>query len=569
VTAPRICPRCRARPVATSGHACCYDCLPGGPRVPPPCRKCGSVRDYYSGGLCRRCHRFAPPVADSCVDCLGWGVTRHTGWLCEACRGWRRRVSKGDGSCVICRDWRALNGEGSCRLCRRQAALVRTVLRNVTAAEASRHGQQLFIVGTFRQRRPSPAPPAQRAGQPPAYPVTHRQLVLFETARNLTRGRLGKVPEPRDAVLAVMLLQAAEEHAARHGWSRTRTGEARLAIRVLLGLQDTPGAAIKASEILGLTQMGIAAQPVIDIITEAGMLEKDREPSVTGWFHAKIKDLPEPMASELRIWLEVMRDGSNTPPRRLPRSPTTIRLQLRWALPTLTAWAAAGHASLREISRDQVLTALPADGTPRAALGQGLRSIFTILKGRKIIFSNPVARVRTGRPEDRQPLPLDEAGELAALRQALGSADPARAAMAALAAFHGLRNHHLRELLLTDIDAARLRIGDRTILLAGPVRERLTAWLNHRAARWPATLNPHLFINAYTAVRTGQVSNVYVIETVGMPVHRIREDRILDEAHASSGDVRRLCDLFGLSIKGAERYTATLDHPGLAGDQGQ
>jgi len=366
-----------------------------------------------------------------------------------------------------------------------------------------------------------------------------------------------------------MLLQAAEEHAARHGWSRTRTGEARLAIRVLLGLQDTPGAAIKASEILGLTQMGIAAQPVIDIITKAGMPDEDREPPVTGWFHAKIKDLPEPMASELRIWLEVMRDGSNTPPRRLPRSLTTIRLQLRWALPALTAWAAAGHASLREISRDQVLTALPADGTPRAALGQGLRSIFTILNGRKIIFSNPIARVRTGRPEDRQPLPLDEAGELAGLRQALGSADPARAAMAALAAFHGLRNHHLRELLLTDIDAARLRIGDRTILLAGPVRERLTAWLNHRAARWPATLNPHLFINAYTAVRTGQVSNVYVIETVGMPVHRIREDRILDEAHASSGDVRRLCDLFGLSIKGAERYTATLDHPGLAGDQGQ
>ena len=86
------------------------------------------------------------------------------------------------------------------------------------------------------------------------------------------------------------------------------------------------------------------------------------------------------MASELRIWLEVMRDGSNTPPRRLPRSPTTIGRQLRWALPALTAWAAAGHASLREISRDQVLTARPADGTPRAALGQGLRSIFTILK---------------------------------------------------------------------------------------------------------------------------------------------------------------------------------------------
>jgi hypothetical protein len=118
------------------------------------------------------------------------------------------------------------------------------------------------------------------------------------------------------------------------------------------------------------------------------------------------------------------------------------------------------------------------------------RSIFTILKGRRVIFSNPVARVRTGRPQDRQPLPLDETGELAGLRQALGSADPARAALAALAAFHGLRDHHLRAMLLTDIDAARLRIGDRTILLTGPVRERLTAWLNHWATRWSATPQP-------------------------------------------------------------------------------
>jgi hypothetical protein len=57
-------------------------------------------------------------------------------------------------------------------------------------------------------------------------------------------------------------------------------------------------------------------------------------------------------------------------------------------------------------------------------------------------------------------------------------------------------------------------------------------------------------------VRTGPVSNVCVNEAVGMPVRRIREDRLLYEASAARGDVRRLCDLFGLSIKGAERYTS-------------
>jgi hypothetical protein len=494
------------------------------------------------------------------VGCLGWGVTRSTGFMCEACRGWRRNA-EAEGRCVTCKDWRALNSEGLCRLCRRQAALIRTFRPGVRAAEANRHGQQLFFAGTFRQRRLRPAPARPRAGLPPRYPAVHRQLVLFDTARDHAHLRAGRLPVPRNPELEAALLQAAGDHAARFGWSRTRKVNARSAIRILLALQATPGEPVKATAVTALVPR-FAARPVLDILTGIGMLEDDRDPSVTGWFDAKIASLPEPMASELRTWLEVMRDGSTTPPRRLPRSHTTIRLQLRFALPALKAWAAAGHTSLREISRDDVLAALPAEGTPRATAGQGLRSIFTILKGREIIFANPATRVRTGRPEDREPLPLSEPGELGQLRQALNCDDPARAAMAALAAFHGLRSHQLRALLLTDVDGARLRVAARTVVLAAPARQRLTAWLDHRAARWPWALNAHLFINACTAIRTTPVSNVYVNETVGMPVRRIREDRILHEAHATGGDVRRLCDLFGLSIKGAERYTSALARPG-------
>jgi hypothetical protein len=43
----------------------------------------------------------------------------------------------------------------------------------------------------------------------------------------------------------------------------------------------------------------------------------------------------------------------------------------------------------------------------------------------------------------------------------------------------------------------------------------------------------------------------------------VRTDRILDEVHATGGDVRRICDLFGLSTKAVQRYTAVLDPPGL------
>jgi hypothetical protein len=44
----------------------------------------------------------------------------------------------------------------------------------------------------------------------------------------------------------------------------------------------------------------------------------------------------------------------------------------------------------------------------------------------------------------------------------------------------------------------------------------------------------------------------------------LREDRVLDEAHATAGDIRRLCDLFGITVHTAARFTGTVDHPAFA-----
>ena len=44
----------------------------------------------------------------------------------------------------------------------------------------------------------------------------------------------------------------------------------------------------------------------------------------------------------------------------------------------------------------------------------------------------------------------------------------------------------------------------------------------------------------------------------------LREDRILQEIHATGGDIRRICDLFDLKVDTAMRYAATLGHPDLA-----
>ena len=112
----------------------------------------------------------------------------------------------------------------------------------------------------------------------------------------------------------------------------------------------------------------------------------------------------------------------------------------------------------------------------------------------------------------------------------------------------------------TDIADGRLTIADRTIPLAGPVLPRLAAWLDHRALTWPATINPHLFINRRTGPRLTQVSRSFPLSHVSLAVRTLREDRILDEVRATGGDIRRICELFNIGVEAAMRYTATLDH---------
>ncbi|MDF9279337.1 hypothetical protein P4U43_16225, partial [Arthrobacter sp. EH-1B-1] len=184
---------------------------------------------------------------------------------------------------------------------------------------------------------------------------------------------------------------------------------------------------------------------------------------------------------------------------------------------------------------------------------------FRVLKSHRLIFLNPIDPIRTGTHATRIPLPLASAP----LRDAINSVDPARAALTAIVAFHGLRSGQLRTLQLTDIHDGRLHLGKRTIPLAQPVQDRLFLWLAYREQRWPSTRNPHIFISRRTALDSAPVGVQWITTSMGMTAQRAREDRILNELHASGGDLRRICDMFGLSIAGASRYSTVLPHSGL------
>ena len=89
------------------------------------------------------------------------------------------------------------------------------------------------------------------------------------------------------------------------------------------------------------------------------MLDDDRQPTLDAWFTRRATGLAEPMAEEFRLWYQSCCEGSTTPPRARPRSAGTTRQQIACAAPFLHAWTAAGHLSLREITREDITAALP------------------------------------------------------------------------------------------------------------------------------------------------------------------------------------------------------------------
>lgn len=561
---PPACSVCGTRRIAMRGVAYCFECWPGGPVIPPPCLQCGSRSNYFANGLCTQCHYLAKAHVDSCRECFAWGATRQRKWRCNACE--HRAAMFPRGVCSACHRESTIDPRGYCRLCRRQRTHVTVDNRWGTVEDAVKHGHQLFIADLFTRPGEHIANPYElrRPAVPfvAMAPVRHQQLSLFDWPREIARGmRFGA--DPPDERLVVYLHHFVEERAARHGWNEGHAGEVDRGTRILLGLQDTPGAAIKASELMWTTQLGISRPALQEVLTAAGFYEEDREPPINRWFTAQTADLPATMRDELSVWLDVMVHGSDRLPRRLPRAADTARTQLNYTVPVIRGWATRMQ-SLREVGSDDIRQALPAFGSGRNLMLTGMRSIFGILKARKLVFVDPTSRIHAKAPN----LPPLRTVNLDELRAALDSDNPACAALAALLAYHALRAHQLCTLRLTDIRDGRLYLDKQVIPLAEPVRQRVAAYLDYRTRRWPRTSNQHVFLSYKSAVLDGPVGNAFLRYQLKMAPLSIRQDRILEEVIVSNGDLRRLIDLFGLSPAGAVRYThspeaaaAASDHP--------
>jgi len=122
--------------------------------------------------------------------------------------------------------------------------------------------------------------------------------------------------------------------------------------------------------------------------------------------------LPPQMEQHLRLWLQIMLGGSRQSPRQIPRDPATVELHIRGLAPLVQAWAQDGHQSFAEITKGDILAALaalPPRTTHRHFAENGLKSLFKILKGRRLVFANPTRGLTLTPVATNIPLPLNTA----------------------------------------------------------------------------------------------------------------------------------------------------------------
>lgn len=547
----------------------CYDCLPGGPFTAPPCSSCGQSSNYFSQGLCERCHPRSPMRVGSCKDCLGWGVFPQHNFLCWTCRWWRQHYLP--DVCAYCRQQATVGDQAACRLCLEQARMLQEPGRALDLGGANKYGQQLFFANThFQRRRTRRLKPANRWKTPggwgrPGPPP--KKLTLSDWVQPV----LIDVPPDPEMVRQKALIENSEltrycaaivnEHAQRFGWSKRQRNDVIRSLRLLQTLRDSPTAKIRASDVLQLPRYDGNIVSTIDVLQAAALLIEDRPRPIDSYFATKAAALPPVMREQLEVWMTIMLNGATTAPRQRSRDPLTVRICIRAIVPAVTTWAEAGHQSLAEITPAQVRAVLPETGSQRVLTEQGLRSLFKLLKARKLIFANPMRGMKGTRANATVPMPLDTA----LVREKLNSPHPAIALAVALVAFHALTAKQVSTLLLTDIADARLTLDARSIPLADPVRERLARWLDYRQSRWPNSQNPHLLIHQRSAPRLMAANRTYPWQQAGIRPQKLREDRILAEVHATGGDARRISDLFGLNIGSTNRYLDTVEHPDLAG----
>jgi len=522
--------------------------------------------------------------AGQCPVCLGWGqMTHYT--CCAACAKWRRAFP-GQAACLHCSRVSHVSRDGLCRPC---LMTVRTEDPGwIASPRPGRAVQLAFLLSGVRlprassltlpaNRKDKQAPAGigtarlavqpgrlRRPGAAPASPhlVDPGQAVLFDARRDwsfLNAGELDRLPALTPAAAA--LVGELGRQARAGGWSSSSRNNATKTLRILLAWlgADAP---IAEADIRALhARPSTTIRRVLAFLRDRGMVIPDPArpgTAVERTISRHIDALPEPIASEVRQWVKVVRGEGRRAHRELPFS--SVRSYLNCFCPLLAEWGQR-VTSLREITPGDVREALKQHpGVTAHNLLPALRSLFRALKQERIIFRDPTSGI-TLPAMRRLPAPIPS-GQLAGLIDRAGT--PIAKAAVALIAIHALGKKETTLLLTEDLDLSRGQLavrrptGTHTVYLVELSRTLAAGWLRERHRCWPLTSNPHLLITRETAAdAAGPPIALTVLDAIfgelGLTPSKVRQDRILDEARHTADPVH-LMHVFGLTAHPAMKY---------------
>ena len=561
------CERCKRRAAAKSGA----------------CRDCGKQVARLWSGCCRSCDAKSREVTGACRDC--GDLTRLTSGVCKACRLFR--WAQPAGICPWCGRAQPIGKAGACRSCqlaaraaralrkRARARRPRVVLppavrtRQITGA-CTDCGDLTWLSGGlcgacrgFRRSHPAGTCPWCGRAQPIGAAGACRSCQLAARAARRA-GKQARASRPRPAPSPAVLpppLDALISYGQARGWAEGTLHQACRAVTAVLasraGLGEPPWDAADIRRYL--VERNLVALRAVEFLTDQGLTCGNPQAVFEQWLTARLAAMPAPFAADVRTWAEALQGRG--PRAGRPRETSTIQGYLRILQAPLASWAAR-YESLRQVTTDDLTGQLaPLTGATRLLALSAMRSLFSTLKARRILFTNPAAPLTGRRIQPPPVLPLEDslrAGLLSRLH------DPAERLIVLLAGVHALRPADICALTLDDANlaAGTLAVGGRVRPLDRLTTGHLRTWLHARHVRWPATANPHLLINQSTGGGTGPARRGYIQATMRKAettAQDLRADRLLAEAQASGGDPLRLAHLFGISDAAALRYCAELD----------
>ncbi|WP_237408932.1 hypothetical protein [Streptomyces sp. M2CJ-2] len=501
------------------------------------------------------------PTPRSCTSCDCWFAApqRHR---CMPCADLARRTgARPTGTCTRCHRPELPVIEGRCQGCRLHVA--------VHGPDAEREPwTQLWFGEPFPTRilalRRQGGPPGGGDDRPVSPHLTvPGQQVLFDMRRNWSALASRPVAELPALTHAAERLLAELDHVIRdRQWEASPATSTKRTLTILLSWLGAEAPLREADlQDLAQTRASLTARRATHFLEARGLLIPDaelRRDTHERRLEQELAELPETIADELDIWIKAVHGKGRW--EHDGRSFRSIFRYYKILQPLLDQWIAEGVESLREISHDDVKAGIASrKGTPARAIHIVLRNVFKALRQERVIFRDPTRGLVFSGIETVPPsVPSDQlAGLLGHARNAF------ERFVIVLVCVHALNGTDLRGLLLADLNLPRERLvvrrpGLRHVIYLDELTYRCASeWTRERHRRWPATPNPHLLINRWTAADAQPAISSTTIGKVftatGLPMQTLRQDRILHEAFETE-DPLHLMRLFGINDTTAMRY---------------